>query len=66
MRAELVLDCKNEHGEGIFWNHLDNRLWWTDIEGRMIHSYDPKSKLYNAVIQAIEYAVLLHENVVDL
>ena len=49
MRAELVLDCKNEHGEGIFWNHLDNRLWWTDIEGRMIHSYDPKSKLYNAV-----------------
>lgn len=49
MRAELVLDCKNEHGEGIFWNHLDNQLWWTDIEGRMIHSYDPKTKLYNSV-----------------
>ena len=39
--AELVLDCRNRHGEGVFWNAGDGRVWWTDIEGRMIWSYDP-------------------------
>ncbi|MYA90137.1 MAG: SMP-30/gluconolactonase/LRE family protein [Boseongicola sp. SB0662_bin_57] len=41
MRAELVLDCRNQHGEGVFWNPLDQRVWWTDIEGRALFSYDP-------------------------
>ncbi|MEX3007611.1 SMP-30/gluconolactonase/LRE family protein [Hoeflea sp. TYP-13] len=41
MRAALVLDCKNQHGEGIFWNPEDGRVWWTDIEGRAIWSFDP-------------------------
>ncbi|MDA8803197.1 SMP-30/gluconolactonase/LRE family protein [Amylibacter sp.] len=41
MRAELILDCKNEHGEGIFWNPTDGFIWWTDIEGKALHSYDP-------------------------
>ena len=31
--VELVLDCRNEHGEGVLWNALDRRLWWTDIHG---------------------------------
>lgn len=31
--AELVLDCRNIHGEGIFWNVTDGRMWWTDIHG---------------------------------
>ncbi|WP_136440411.1 SMP-30/gluconolactonase/LRE family protein [Pacificoceanicola onchidii] len=44
MRAELVLDCKNEHGEGIYWNPGDGRVWWTDIEGRALWSYDPAAK----------------------
>jgi len=43
MRAELVLDCKNQHGEGIFWNPLDGLVWWTDIEGRALWSFDPVS-----------------------
>lgn len=43
MRAELVLDCKNEHGEGIFWNPADGLAWWTDIEGRALWSYDPST-----------------------
>jgi L-arabinonolactonase len=42
-RAELVLDCRNHHGEGIFWNPEDGRVWWTDIEGKAIWSYDPVS-----------------------
>lgn len=41
MRAELIVDCKNEHGEGIFWNPSDGLVWWTDIEGCALWSYDP-------------------------
>lgn len=43
MRASLVLDCKNQHGEGVFWDSRDQCVWWTDIEGRTIWSFDPKS-----------------------
>ena len=49
MQAELILDCKNQHGEGILWNPVDSQLWWTDIEGRAIWSFDPvthKSQQY--------------------
>lgn len=41
MKAELVLDCRNHHGEGIFWNPADGRMWWTDIEGRALWWFDP-------------------------
>lgn len=44
MQAALVLDCKNQHGEGILWNPEDGRVWWTDIEGRAIWSFDPERK----------------------
>lgn len=40
-RAELVLDCRNVHGEGVLWNAEDGRVWWTDIEGRALWSFDP-------------------------
>lgn len=43
MHAELVVDCKNKHGEGVFWNPSDRRVWWTDIEGCALWSYDPAS-----------------------
>lgn len=39
--AKLILDCKNQHGEGIFWNAADGLVWWTDIEGRTVWSFDP-------------------------
>jgi L-arabinonolactonase len=42
-RAELVLDCRNQHGEGVLWNPVDRRVWWTDIEGRALWSLDPES-----------------------
>ena len=41
MRAELIVDCKNEHGEGVFWNPSDGHIWWTDIQGRALWSFDP-------------------------
>jgi L-arabinonolactonase len=43
MIAECVVDCRNQHGEGIFWDPTDRRVWWTDIEGRALWSYDPAS-----------------------
>ncbi len=43
-QAELVLDCQNHHGEGIFWNGDDRRIWWTDIQGRKLWSFDPITK----------------------
>jgi L-arabinonolactonase len=39
--VELVLDCRNLHGEGVLWNALDQRLWWTDIHGKTLWAYDP-------------------------
>lgn len=44
MLAELLVDCRNQHGEGIFWNPADGLVWWTDIEGRSLWSYDPESR----------------------
>ena len=44
MRAELVLDCRNQHGEGVLWNAHDNRVWWTDIHGKQLWNFDPVRK----------------------
>lgn len=43
-RAELALDCRNHHGEGALWNDRDNRLWWTDIEGKRLWWFAPGSE----------------------
>ncbi len=42
--AELVLDCRNTHGEGVFWNAADARLWWTDIHGKKLWWFDPATE----------------------
>jgi len=44
MQAELVLDCKNHHGEGILWDARTDTLWWTDIHGQKLWSFDPVTK----------------------
>lgn len=41
MQAKLVLDCKNQHGEGALWNPTDGCVWWTDIFGKQIWAYNP-------------------------
>jgi L-arabinonolactonase len=50
LQAELIVDCQNIHGEGIFWDALQGLIWWTDIEGRQIWSFNPstnESKSYS-------------------
>ena len=42
--AELELEIKAELGEGAFWNHETNKLYWVDIVGKALHIYNPISK----------------------
>lgn len=39
--VELVVDCKNVHGEGVTWDHTAQRLHWVDIESRELWTFDP-------------------------
>jgi L-arabinonolactonase len=41
--AELILDCRNTHGEGVLWDPRSRRVWWTDIHGKKLWSLDPAS-----------------------
>ena len=41
LKAELVLPCASLHGEGVTWDASARRLWWTDIHGETLWSYDP-------------------------
>lgn len=41
MQAQLAVDCRNHHGEGVLWNPADGRLWWTDIHGQALWWHDP-------------------------
>jgi L-arabinonolactonase len=41
VRADLVVDCRNTHGEGVLWSHEHGLLMWTDINGERIWTYDP-------------------------
>jgi len=43
LNAEMVVDCRNIHGEGIIWNPGDQKIWWTDITGKRLWSFDPAS-----------------------
>ncbi|WP_028022353.1 SMP-30/gluconolactonase/LRE family protein [Enterovibrio calviensis] len=41
--AELIVDCNNEHGEGVFWDAMNKKIWWTDIFAKKIWSFDPET-----------------------
>src|SRR5215813_10372925 len=45
MKAELLIDSQCELGEGAVWDAARARLWWTDIDGRAIWRFDPKTEL---------------------
>lgn len=40
MKADLLVDCRNELGEGVQWNADHRRVWWTDIHGQALWSCD--------------------------
>jgi len=43
--AELVeiIPAGNTLGEGIAWDPVAERVWWTDIQERRLYRYDPRS-----------------------
>ena len=45
LNALLVLDEKTILGEGSIWHPKENKLYWIDIEGKILHIYDPVLKV---------------------
>ncbi|MDR1959566.1 MAG: SMP-30/gluconolactonase/LRE family protein [Planctomycetaceae bacterium] len=48
-QAELVLDAKAVLGEGAFWHREQNLLYWLDIEGRLLHRFDPETRCDSSI-----------------
>ena len=53
MTVECVLDIHAELGECPVWSGRDQCLFWVDVEGRVIHRYDPAT----GVDQTCELAI---------
>ena len=43
--AILVHKINSQLGEGAFWNHKTQELYWVDIEGKLLHIYNPATKV---------------------
>lgn len=41
--VKVVLDARATLGEGALWHPVENKLYWVDIEGRVLHIFDPES-----------------------
>ncbi|MCX6376946.1 MAG: SMP-30/gluconolactonase/LRE family protein, partial [Armatimonadetes bacterium] len=41
--VELLVDARAELGEGAIWDPRSRLLYWVDITGEELHSYDPVS-----------------------
>ena len=39
---ELIVDAKNELGEGPLWDPVDGVLYWVDSKGPTVNRYDPR------------------------
>ncbi len=44
MKAETIVPCGNSHGEGVFWSSRHGLLYWTDIFGERVWTYDPGTR----------------------
>lgn len=42
-RITCLVDARAKVGEGPVWDPVDGVLWWTDINGRRMHRFDPRS-----------------------
>ncbi len=52
LTAELLVDCKNQLGEGIQWNADHQRVFWTDIYGNKLASCDENGGDYKELALA--------------
>ncbi len=54
LKAEIVLECKTVHGEGVLWNSRQNLLYWLDILDHKVFVYNPFSG-ENKVLEVKNY-----------
>ena len=47
--AELEYEIKAKLGEGAFWNHKTQELYWVDIVGNQFHIYNPSTKMDHSI-----------------
>lgn len=43
--VRLILDAKAHLGEGSIWHPLENKLYWIDIDGKLLHIHDPVTNI---------------------
>jgi L-arabinonolactonase len=64
VKAELVVDCRNAHGEGVIWSNEHRLAMWTDIDGEAIWTFAPKTstaKSYRTPGRVCCFACLQHQ-----
>lgn len=44
-QVEVSFEFKSKLGEGSFWDHHQQRLYWVDIEDKKVYIYDPETKI---------------------
>lgn len=42
-QAKILLNAQARLGEGAIWHPTEQKLYWVDIEGKMLHVFDPES-----------------------
>lgn len=43
--VELALKTNAQLGEGAYWDHKTQRLYWVDILGKTVYQFDPETKV---------------------
>ncbi len=45
IKLRLIVDAKALLGEGSIWHSLENKLYWIDIDGKLLHIHDPVTNI---------------------
>ncbi|RYY21666.1 MAG: SMP-30/gluconolactonase/LRE family protein [Chitinophagaceae bacterium] len=45
LHAQLVIETRARLGEGSVWHPKENKLYWVDIEGKILHVFSPATGL---------------------
>lgn len=60
--ASIVVDCKNDLGEGPVWDHINGKLMWIDFNAGKVCSFQVNTKTYSAMAIADTIMVAIPTN----